>query len=249
MGRLRTELNFEISADEISYEPVENGFRTDLLVRVKVFDLNMDEVVFGQDSIDIVLPELPGPEKHWLLPAQYILTLTPGYYRFGLEISDLGNGRHTSLVMSRLLTPMGEKLSVSDIQLASTIYPSWDKATFLKGNYRIVPHPLHAYRRPDPVRFYFEIYGLNVGLDDISYVDIQYHIEPKDEREGGPSSKEIAADLSSTIGWSDFGASQQAYLAVDSRDLPEGSYRLRVRVKDGRTRRSVETITSFSILE
>ncbi len=87
-GKVRTEVNFEIPARELTFEKVREGFKTDFEVKVAVYDLNMEEVVSGMDVVDIDLPEKPEPDSPWLLPAQFILTLDPGYYRFGLEVRD-----------------------------------------------------------------------------------------------------------------------------------------------------------------
>ncbi len=248
-GKLRTEVNFEIHAEDLSYKITDTGFKTDFEVRVKVFDMDMKEIVSGEDSIEIELPILPQPDSHWLLPAQCILTLDPGYYRFGLEISDLRNHKHGSVLVSRYIAPMGDTLSVSDIQLASTINPSWNRTIFIKGHLHIVPHPIHAYKRPDPVKFYFEIYGLLVDQDDIGIFEVEYEVEPKDKRRKGPVFQNIAPIVSSTIESSGFGSTQQVYLEIDSRNLWESNFRLRVRVMDRRTRKSIETMTSFSILD
>ncbi len=64
---MRTEVNFEIPARELSFEMVREGFKTDFEVRVAVYDLNMDEVVSSMDVVDIDLPERPEPDSPWLL--------------------------------------------------------------------------------------------------------------------------------------------------------------------------------------
>jgi GWxTD domain-containing protein len=248
-GKLRTEVNFEIPARELSYEEGPQGFRTDFEVRVAVYDLSMEEVVSGMDVVDIDLPELPGPDSPWLLPAQFILTLDPGYYRFGLEVMDRRTKKHGVFLASRNIAPMGDTLCVSDIQLASSIEEAGGRTSFIKGALRVIPHPVHAYRKPDPVRFYFEIYGLDIDDEDFGFWEIEYSVEPKEKKRWGPVYKDAGTVMSSKFNASGFGSTQYEHLEIDSGELWEGSFRLRVRVMDRRTREYVETMTSFSILE
>ncbi len=248
-GKLRTEVNFEIPARELSYEAGPDGYTTDFEVRVAVYDLNMEEVVSGFEIVGIDLPELPAPDSPWLLPAQYILTLDPGYYRFGLEVRDRRTKKHGAFLASRHIAPLGDTLSVSDIQLASSIEEAGSRTSFIKGPLRVIPHPVHAYRKPDPVRFYFEIYGLDVDDEDFGFWEIEYSVEPKEKKHWGPVYKDVGTVMSSKFNASGFGSMQHERLEINSDELWEGSFRLRVRVMDRRTRESVETITSFSILE
>jgi hypothetical protein len=242
-------VNFEIPARELSYEAGPDGYTTDFEVRVAVYDLNMEEVVSGFDLVDIDLPEMPGPDSPWLLPAQFILTLDPGYYRFGLEVKDRRTKKHGTFLSSRYIVPIGDSLAVSDIQLASLIEMAGDRTSFLKGPLRVIPHPVHAYRKPDPVKFYFEIYGLDLDEEDFGFWEIEYSIEPKEMKREGPVYKDVGTVMSSKFNASGFGSTQYERLEIDSDKLWEGSFRLRVRVMDRRTRKSVETMTSFSILE
>ncbi len=248
-GKVRTEVNFEIPARELSYEQGPSGFRTDFEVRVAVYSLDMEEVVSRSDVVDIDLPEMPAPASPWLLPAQFILTLDPGYYRFGLEVEDRRSKKHGVFLSSRNIESMGDTLCVSDIMLASSITEAGSRTSFIKGPLRVIPHPVHAYRKPDPVRFYFEIYGLDLDEEDFGFWEVEYSVEPKEKKREGPIYKDAGTMISSKFEASGFGSTQYERLAIDSKELWEGSFRLKVRVMDRRTRKHVETMTSFSILE
>jgi hypothetical protein len=247
--KVRTEVNFEIPARELSFEEADDGWKTDFEVRVAVYGLDMEEVVSGVDVVDIDLPERPGPDSPWLLPAQFILTLDPGYYRFGLEVKDRRTKKHGIFLVSRNIAPLGDSLAVSDIQLASSITEAGSRTSFVKGHLRVIPHPVHAYRKPDPVRFYFEIYGLDVDDEDFAFWEVEYSVEPKEKRRKGPVYEDVETVMSSKFNASGFGSMQHERLEIDSRELWEGSFRLRIRVMDRRTREYVETMTNFSILE
>jgi GWxTD domain-containing protein len=248
-GKVRTEVNFEIPARELTYEMVKEGWQTDFEVKVAVYDMNMEEVVSGMDVVDIDLPELPEADSPWLLPAQFILTLDPGYYRFGLEVRDRRSKKHGAFLVSRNIESKGDSFSVSDIQLASSIEEAGSRTSFIKGPLRVIPHPVHAYRKPDPIKFYFEIYGLDLDDEDFGFWEVEYSVEPKEKRRKGPVYEDKSTVMSSKINASGFGSTQYERLEIDSDELWEGSFRLRIRVMDRRTRKSVETQTSFSILE
>jgi len=248
-GKIRTEVNFEIPARELSYEQETSGWRTDFEVRVAVYGLDMEEVVSRSDVVDIDLPEKPAPDSPWLLPAQFILTLDPGYYRFGLEVMDRRSKKHGVFLSSRNVEAMGDTLCVSDIQLASSITEAGSRTSFIKGPLRVIPHPVHAYRKPDPVRFYFEIYGLDLDDEDFGFWEVEYSVEPREKKREGPVYKDVGTILSARFNSSGFGSMQNERLEIDSKELWEGSFRLRVRVMDRRTRKHVETMTNFSIVE
>jgi len=248
-GKLRTEVNFEIPARELSFEESDEGWKTDFEVRVTVYDMDMEEIVSGSDVVDIDLPERPAADSPWLLPAQFILTLDPGYYRFGLEVRDRRTKKHGTFLSSRLIADLGDSLAISDIQLASSIEEAGNRTSFIKGPLRVIPHPVHAYRKPDPVRFYFEIYGLDTDDEDFGFWEVEYSVEPKEKRRRGPVYEDVTTVMSSKFNASGFGRKQYERLELDSGELWEGSFRLRVRVMDRRTREYVETVTNFSILE
>ena len=157
--------------------------------------------------------------------------------------------KHGVFLASRNIAPLGDTLCVSDIQLASSIEEAGNRTSFIKGALRVIPHPVHAYRKPDPVRFYFEIYGLDVDDEDFGFWEVEYSVEPKEKRRRGPVYKDAGTVMSSKFNASGFGSTQHERLEIDSGELWEGSFRLRVRVMDRRTREYVKTMTSFSILE
>lgn len=251
-GKVRTDISFEIPAKELSYTEERNGWKTDFEASVSVYDMEMNEIVTVMDTVRIELPEKPEPDSPWLLPGQFTITLKPGYYRFGLEVKDHETNKHGTYLSSRLLMPFGESLSMSDVQLASYIEETGrgSRPSFIKGPLRVIPHPIHAYRMPDQVKFYFEIYGLDVDNEDFAFWEIEYSVEPKKgKRRKGTKYEDVSTDLSSKFATSGFGSRQTQRLEIETKNLWEGSFRMTVRVMDRRTRKSVEKIAYFSILE
>lgn len=248
-GKLRTEISFEIPAHELTFEKREDLLCSRLEAKVMVFDIKMNEVISSREVVDLKFPEASIEVSNWLIPAQFILTLDPGYYRFGLEVKDRGSKKHGCYRMSRNIEPLGDDLCLSDIQFASAIGPIDDKETFIKGPIRVVPHPLHTYRTNDPVKIYFEIYGLSTDADDFAFYSVEYSIEPKEKRRWGPVLVDERSVISSKFETSAYGSTQYEHVEIDASELWKGAFRLRVRVMDRRTRETAEREASFSILE
>ncbi len=251
-GKVRTDVSFEIPAKELSYTEVRDGWKTDFEASLAVYDIEMNEIVTVMDTVRIELPEKPEPDSPWLLPGQFTLILKPGYYRFGLELKDTETKKHGVYLSSRLLLPFGDSLAMSDVQLASYIEETGrgSRPSFIKGPLRVIPHPIHAYWMPDQVKFYFEIYGLDVDDEDFAFWEIEYSVEPKKgKKRKGTGYEDVSTDLSSKFATSGFGSRQTQRLEIETKNLWEGSFRMTVRVMDRRTRKSVEKIAYFSILE
>ncbi len=248
-GKLRTDISLEIPVGEMTFEKRENLLCSRLEARIVAFDMEMNEVASSREVVDLKFSEASLDASNWLIPAQFVLTLDPGYYRFGLEVKDGGSNKHGCYRMSRNLEPLGGDLCISDIQFASEMGPIGEKETFIKGPIRVVPHPLHTYRPNDPIKFYFEIYGLSTDADDFAFYSIEYAIEPKEKRRWGPVLIDEGSVISSTFETSAYGSSQYERIEIDASELWKGAFKLRVKVMDRRTRKTVERETSFSILE
>jgi len=251
-GKVKTEISFEIPAKELTYTEGRDGWKTDFEASIAVYDMEMNEIVTVMDTVRIELPVKPEPDSPWLLPAQFTLTLKPGYYRFGLEVRDHKTNKHGVYLCSRHILPFGESLAISDVQMASLIEETGrgSRPSFIKGPLRVIPHPIHAYRMPDPVKFYFEIYGLDVDNEDFAFWEVEYSVEPKKgKKRDGLGYKDVSTDLSAKFSTSGFGSTQIERIELATENLWEGSFRITVRVMDRRTRKSVEKIAYFSILE
>jgi hypothetical protein len=120
---------------------------------------------------------------------------------------------------------------------------------YQKGNLQVVPHPLHAYKIPYPLTFYFEIYGLDTDNEDMALYSVEYRVIPITKKKTGLTHEEIPTAVESRFETSGFGPSQPQRLEIATDNLWEGSFRLIVTVMDRRTRKSVEKIANFSILD
>ncbi len=247
-GKLRTEVNFEIPVSEISFDTSGTNLEAHAELRVKVWDMRYDEIAEKTERVTVSVPNTEDAKVPAYLPGQVLLTLEPGYYRFGLETIDINSGSRGVFRTTRRLT-CGEELSLSDIQFARRISEGDQNSRYRKGSLIVIPYPLHLYKTSFPIAFYFEIYGLDADKEGLGLYEIEYEVAPTEKKRWGPIYRDMGTVISSKFNASGFGSTQCERLEIDSRDLWEGSYRLRVRVMDRRTRKSVETVTSFSILE
>jgi len=248
-GKVRADVNLEIPARELAFCEDLSGWHAKFEVKVAAYDIDMNQVLAASRDVDLSRREPVPKDSLWLYPAQLNLSIEPGYYRWGLEVIDRAGGKHGRYSFSRMLEPIGGGLSLSDILFASSIRPAADEKAFVRGTLRVVPHPVHAYRKPQPVRFYFEIYGLDTDQQGFAFYSIEYRIEAKQKHRVGPVMRKDGAVISPRFETSAYGSTQSERLEVDTEKLHEGSYRLFVTVMDRRTRETVEKVANFSILE
>ncbi|MBU8920686.1 MAG: GWxTD domain-containing protein [Bacteroidales bacterium] len=248
-GKLRTEVNLEIPADELKFRKKSQEYESKFSLAVSVRDMEMKEVLTVSNDVVLSVDKETRNKPGQLFPAQFILTLDPGYYRFAIEIFDKRTGKRGTYRTSSSLENIGGELSLSDIQFASFIGPADGNQSFVKGNLRVVPHPLHVYRKSSPLKFYFEIYGLETDEKDIAFYSIQYSIHPKEKRRKGPVFVEIESVISSEFNTSGYGIDQPQRLEIATDELWEGAFILKVKVMDRITRTFTERSASFSILD
>ena len=247
-GKLRTEINFEIPVSEVTFDTVDGRLEAGAELRVKVWDMEYNEIAEKEERIMVSVPNREDARVPAFLAGQVLLTLDPGYYRFGLETIDINSESRGVFRTNKRLT-CGSGLSLSDVQFARSITDGDENSSYRKGNLIVIPYPLHLYRTSFPIAFYFEIYGLDIDEEGLGIYEIEYEVEPKEKKRWGPIYRDMGTVISSRFNASGFGTTQYKRLVIDSGKLWEGSYRLHVRVMDRRTRKSVETMTSFSILE
>ncbi len=248
-GTLRTEVSFEIPASEILSTINEHELGADVELRVLVRDRGSKKVAFGIDRIRSTTPPDAQNDIPLYVPGQVILTLSPGYYRLGLEAIDINTGRCGAYRMNVNLQGLDGRLALSDIQFASGIRLTEENIKFVKGNVQVVPHPLHTYRIKEPLFFYFEIYGLDTDDNDLAFYAIEYTIVPLTKQRWGFVLRDVQTVLMSRFETTGFGPTQVQHVEIATDELWEGSYRLEVKVTDRRTMHVAETRGNFHITE
>lgn len=247
-GRIRTEVNIEVPTSELRFIRREGRLNADVELKVLVRDFEMNPVSSASDRLRASQAgeTFTGPSH---IPGQVVVTLEPGYYRLGLEAIDVHSGLRGSFRTTLRLTSFDRSLRLSDIQFASSIRETEENTKFVKGNLRVIPHPLHAYRIPFPVTIYFEIYGLDTDADGLAFYEVEYRIVPLEKRRRGPVLEEAPIAISSRFETTGFGSTQVQRLEIATDNLWKGPFELIVTVRDRRSLLSVREGARFSILE
>jgi GWxTD domain-containing protein len=248
-GKIRTEVNFEIPTRELRFERKDGLLRSEVELKVMVRDLDMNVVAEASEMTGVAQEGGQTFEGPAYIPGQVAVTLDPGYYRIGIEAHDV-KGKRMGVYRANVELPsMDGGLALSDVLFASTITEVTEAVRYQKGNLQVVPHPLHAYRIPYPLRFYFEVYGLETDEEGFALYEVQYRVVPVSKKKTGLTLEQVETAVESRFEASGFGATQAQRLEIATENLWEGSFRLIVTVMDRRTRESVEKIANFSILE
>jgi len=248
-GKIRTDINFEVPTRELQFERRDGLLRAEVELSVLVRDIDMNEVASGTEFTGATQEGGQTFDGPAYIPGQVAVTLEPGYYRIGIEARDMKSGRMGVYRTNVELPPLHEGLALSDILFASTITQVDKTVRYQKGNLQVVPHPLHAYRIPYPLTFYFEIYGLDTDNEDMALYSVEYRVIPITKKKTGLTHEEIPTAVESRFETSGFGPSQPQRLEIATDNLWEGSFRLIVTVMDRRTRESVYKKANFSILD
>jgi len=242
----RVDVSFEIPAKALKIEKRDMKSSADVELRVLVRDEKMHKV--ASDSVDLAISGSALANAP-LLPAQIVLALEPGRYNVAIEARDKSSNRRAAFRTKIDLPAYTGSPSISDIQFASSIEETEANRRFVKGNLQVVPHPLRAYRLPDPVMFYFEIYGLGTDEEGVASYKVEYKIVPLEKRRWGPVLKETPLAISSAFETGGYGKTQPQRLSIATDELWEGPFRLDVTVTDLRTSRTAARSATFSIVE
>jgi GWxTD domain-containing protein len=248
-GMIRTEVNFEVPTRELRFERNDGILRAKVELSVMVRDLDSKVVATAAEFTGASQEGGQVFEGPAYIPGQVAVTLEPGYYRIGIEARDVKSGRIGVYRTNVELPPLHRGLALSDILFASTITEVEETVRYQKGNLQVVPHPLHAYKIPFPLKFYFEIYGLATDSEGMALYSVEYRVVPVSKKKRGLSLEEIPTAVESRFETGGFGPSQAQRLEITTENLWEGSFRLIVTVMDRRTRESVEKSAAFSIIQ
>ena len=247
-GALRTEVSFEVPANELAFAPAGGGSAAVVEFAVVAMNYDFKSVARGNDRIT---PSLPGvaAAPATLLPGQVVLSLEPGYYRIGIEAFDTISKKRAAAVKTVRLAGCDGSPALSDIQFASGLDEAAANTRFVKNGLLVVPHPCRAYRIPFPLHFYFEIYGLDADAEGRVFYRIEYRIVPLEKKRWGPVLIETPMTISSSFETSGYGSTQPQRLSIATDELWEGPFRLDVTVTDRRSFRTAARSEDFSILK
>jgi GWxTD domain-containing protein len=248
-GKARTEISIEVPSSELSFEQSGEWQRAELELRVIARDIDLKKAAFGEDVFKVTRRRLREQGGEYLVPGLVSLTLKPGYYRLGIEVIDRFSGRRGAMKTNLVLPSLDGGLRLSDVQFASSIRETEENGAFVKGNLMVVPHPLHTYRIPSPLKFYFEIYGLDTDREGKAFYSVEYRITPLEKRRSGPVLKDMKTAISSSFNTTGYGAMQAHRLEIATANLWKSRFRLTVAVTDRRTLSTVEKTAEFKVID
>ncbi len=180
---------------------------------------------------------------------QKLVALRPGLYKLEMVVKDVNSGKIGTL-QTRIQVPRfpEDALATSSLILAARIEPiknllAAQRERFVIGDYKVIPNVRGEYQKGSDLHLYLHVY--NAGVDQANLepsLKVTYEIL----RDGRPV-KTIEDNDGSSIG---FFSGQRVILmrSLSLADLPEGEYRVRVKVQDHITGKSISSEGKFSII-
>jgi len=177
--------------------------------------------------------------QHKMLLTATKFNLRPGNYRLLSKITDYSSENEGSKEIEIELDSFsGNALSISDIELATTIVKDSTSDFADKGYYRVIPNPTGVYGLQNPVLyFYAETYNLDKEID--STYTIEYRILKNDETEFRtyPARTRRKPWASTEIG------------GLNVIALPTGTYFLELKLSDSENRSLFTRNKKFHVLK
>jgi len=169
------ELHYTIPYQLLTYKD-ENGKLT-APFKLKVDFTNLDNGESLSDTITMksIIPSYNEANKRNLLAIeQFKLYCKPGNYKIKFNIIDVNTGKKLTKSQIFKVDSLINKLTLSDIELATSVKSDTSNGKFTKNGLEVIPNPSGIYGTGrNMLSFYFEIYNLN--NDTIPY-EIFYSI-------------------------------------------------------------------------
>ncbi|MBI4456311.1 MAG: GWxTD domain-containing protein [Acidobacteria bacterium] len=227
-------LNVEISNHDLTYKALENGYSgatANIYGRITGLGgktvQEFDDVV----SVDAVPATLEQNKKQKSM-YQRMLLLAPGLYKLDLVIKDLHSGK-IGTIQSRISVPSGNdpsKLGTSSLILARSIRQVGVPKVFeqfILGDLKVIPNVEREFQPSDPLNVYLQVYNVAVDPKELKpSVGVTYEITAGDK-----VIQQVIDDHGASV---EFFSGQRVVLvkALPIAELKEGSYRVRVSIRD-----------------
>jgi hypothetical protein len=249
----RVDVNIEFEAD-LTWSP--GGGRTRSYVATAVFwDTKGDETQRREHRLDLSTVQGAAP-ANWLIPAQLVFSLPPGFYTMGVTVEEVGSARISSYRADVTCVDLESKLALSDILFASAVRPADRESPFNRGALEVVPHASRAYPLAAPIPVYFEVYNLARDALDVSSYTVEYRVGPHRLKEPGlwdalRGKKETASppDISSSFRMSGNGPHDAVHITLAPENLRAGCFDLHVKITDELSGAEATRVAAFRINE
>lgn len=216
------EMHFQYVGYTIAYKPQGNDLIGEVAV---IIDIEKDGNVVANDAYRLNTPLM----SDGIVDDFYDIkrfALAPGAYQCKLELLDL-NSTNDAVKTSFdvVVEEFSDALSVSDILIAESAYPSDEVSTFFKSGYNIVPRISTFYPTElNTLPVYFEVYN-SQQLDD-SVFSIQQELINVATEETLNEFKRITKHKIAEV--------VPVFKSIDMVNLPTGKYLLNMTVLDGK---------------
>jgi GWxTD domain-containing protein len=254
-GRTRVEVSHQVRLADLQcrWNFDEQVFTGELLRRVVFYDEDLQMAATQDERIPVRAERLDDLRRGVLLPGLAVVQLKPGRYRMALRLEDAVS-RHLQIFTTDVQVPAFPegKLLLSDITLASALAAAEGPGLFRKGEWFVVPHPLHSYSAGMSVDLYFEIYGLRTDAEGLNDYTVTYRIRraQPELRTSWLWTRSLVVDpeVASTFLDRHAGATASHVLSVAVNDLAEDSYVLEIEVSDRLAGERCTGTTRFSVV-
>ncbi|MBN2208051.1 MAG: GWxTD domain-containing protein [Candidatus Coatesbacteria bacterium] len=191
-------LQFEIDEQE--------GFKAEMVISTRLYDSERRLVggtVRRRFATERVEEDTAARDRFFIYIAGALLE--PGVYEIEAVAVDQKSERYGYVRQTfevRIIEP--RRLSLSSIELASTLRPATELSMFVKHGYEVLPNPAGVYRMGGILGVYYEIYNLTIAGTGAPKFMIQYSISTRDDpeniifsykflapEEGGPNQMQV----------------------------------------------------------
>ncbi len=225
----------------LTYKTEDDKTFAEFLVEAKIS--NQDSVVKERKwrSRDVV-PDQSEATMNMIIPIINSFIVGPGDYTLEIKITDLfgDEDRIQRVRFPVTLHGYSGDLTLSDIQLASSITSDASENPFVKNGYKVMPNPSNLYGIGLPILYcYMEIYNLTPGTSDRGK---QYTVEYSITDDSGNEIKSFPDQQRVKPG-----TSSVAVNNLNVVTLVSGTYNLHVTVTDLETDESATTDRKFFV--
>jgi GWxTD domain-containing protein len=170
---------------------------------------------------------------------QFEIELRPGTYDVTVAITDLTSNKKGTTAAKIELPQLGSSLSLSDVQLATSVVADTVGSTFTRGNLRAIPNARRVFGDNLPLLFSrFEIYNMEFDSANPGVYVTAYSIL----NEKGETVNDLPPARTEKLGHTGVEVG-----AVNVLGLAPGKYSLQVAVTDSSSGQSAKSVSSFDV--
>jgi len=177
------EFDFVIPNTDLEFRADDDGvLKAEMIISTRLYDSKRRLVggtVRRRFAVENLEENTTAPDKFFIYIAGALLE--SGLYEIEAVAVDQNSKRYGYVRKSfevRIIEP--HRLSLSSIELASSVRPATELSMFVKHSFEVLPNPAGVYRMGGILSVYYEIYSLAIAGDGAPKFMVQYSISPRD---------------------------------------------------------------------